>query len=142
MRGWVHRVTLFDIDGKSINTTKPTPERTPAMPCRSDYMEPTPAETTAAHNAAMDSIRIELDRLTRENDELREMILRLNGGGQLTEGEAMRVGLEQVDHRKADLARLEKTFIQAQDIARLEKVWNADPAFPLAPQLGFNPDDY
>ena len=49
---------------------------------------------------------------------------------------------DQVEHRKADLDRLMKTLGAAGDRERLAKVVAADPAQPLEPQLGFDPDQF
>lgn len=49
---------------------------------------------------------------------------------------------QQDDHRKEDLKRLAHTFIETGDMPMLRKVIDADPAYPLAEQLGFDPDDY
>ena len=48
----------------------------------------------------------------------------------------------QIEHRKADLARLMKVFAGLGDTENLRKVIDADPMQPLAPQLGFDADDY
>lgn len=48
----------------------------------------------------------------------------------------------QIDHRKADLARLMKVFANLGDTENLRKVIDADPMQPLAPQLGFDADDF
>lgn len=127
------------------------------MGCRSDYMEPTPAEREAP-------LRKELDRLTRENDLLREMVINLDQGGKLTATELKLVKRHQIAHRKEDLARLERTlreliataqagddsWIEVKDTGkrieirqayeRLGRVITADPVHPLEPQLGFDPD--
>jgi len=114
------------------------------MPCQSDYMrDPVPPTNKA-----------ELDRLTAENDRLREFLLRLKAGGGLTVREWKVVERDQVAHRKEDLARLENTFRAAisdqkamgrtggasELHAKLGLVVTADPALPLEPQLGFDPD--
>ena len=126
------------------------------MPCRSDYMEPTPAERhTALHK--------KLDELTRENDQLREMVLDLDAGGKLTAANRRMVTREQVKHRKEDLARLERTLRGMIDMAeaagdtwvdmpggkklelryayeRFGRVMIANADRPLEPQLDFDPD--
>lgn len=48
----------------------------------------------------------------------------------------------QIDHRKEDLARLMKVFAGLGDTENLRKVIDADPMQPLAPQLGFDADDF
>lgn len=52
------------------------------------------------------------------------------------------VRTEQVAHRKLDLARLLRELRAAGDTVRLRKVLDADPTQPLAPQLGFDPNDF
>jgi hypothetical protein len=114
------------------------------MPCRSDYMEPTPAEREAP-------LRKELDRLTAENDRLREIIIAVVEGTPIKPSDLKWVATEQVAHRKDDLARLEKTFREAltknppkktADVLhlRLGRVVTADPTKSLESQLGFDPD--
>jgi len=126
------------------------------MGCRSDYMEPTPAERHAA-------LHKKLDELTRENDLLREMVLDLDAGGKLTAANRRMVTREQVKHRKEDLARLERTLRGMIDMAeaagdtwvdmpdgkklelryayeRFGRVMIANADRPLEPQLGFDPD--
>lgn len=49
---------------------------------------------------------------------------------------------QQDAHRKEDLKRLAHTFIETGDMPMLRKVIDADPAYPLTEQLGFDPDDY
>lgn len=48
----------------------------------------------------------------------------------------------QMEHRKEDLKRLAHTFINSEDEVRLRKVLETDPAYPLQPQLGFDPDEF
>lgn len=48
----------------------------------------------------------------------------------------------QVEHRKADVARLLKSLGAAGDVERLRKVLDVDVNKPLEPQLGFSPDDF
>lgn len=98
------------------------------MPCRSDYMEP--------------NHRQELDRLTRENDMLREAVLSLQAGKGLPDAALMLIQEEQIKHRKEDLQRLAKVFRTAKDAPRLGAVMLADPRKPLEPQLEFDPDAY
>ena len=112
------------------------------MPCNSDYMDPTPAERET-------KIRKEMDKLTRENDLLREMVINLDQGGKLTATELRMVKRNQTAHRKEDLDRLEKTLREAitkgatdsgNVYEMLGRVVVADPSQPLEPQLGFDPD--
>jgi hypothetical protein len=94
-----------------------------------------------------------LDRLTAENDRLREFLIRLREGKTLTVREWALVDRHQIAHRKEDLARLENTLRAAiadqkalgreggTDLhAKLGLVVTADPKQPLEPQLGFDPD--
>jgi len=53
-----------------------------------------------------------------------------------------RVKADQFEHRKEDIARLIKTFANDGDISKLRLVLDASASAPLAPQLGFDPDDY
>jgi chemotaxis protein histidine kinase CheA len=121
------------------------------MPCNSDYMMSTRAEQDSAHHDEIARIKVELDRLTRENDLLREMVINLDQGGKLTATELKLVKRNQVAHRKEDLARLERTLREAlarnppeqtADVLhlRLGRVVTADPDRVLEPQLGFDPD--
>jgi hypothetical protein len=98
--------------------------------------------------------RTEMDRLTRENDWLRELTIRLLNGEPVTKEELECVRRDQIhQHRKEDLARLEKQFRASiadqkamgreggTDLhAKLGLVVTADPSRPLTPQLGFDPD--
>jgi hypothetical protein len=108
---------------------------------------------TATELAELNRIRPELDRLTTENDRLRELVLRLVDGETITKQELERIRREQTKHRKEDLARLEKQFKAsiadqkamgregATDLhTKLGLVITADPSKPLEPQLGFDPD--
>ena len=111
------------------------------MPCRSDYMAPTPGEQAAAIRR---EYKAELDRLTAENDLLRDTVLGLINDPKYKVPAAVKKKIEsaQVKHRKEDLARLEEVFYDKKDSERLAKVWAADPKKPLEEQLGFNPDDF
>lgn len=53
-----------------------------------------------------------------------------------------RISKDQYEHRKEDIARLIKTFANSGDIPRLRLVLDATANAPLAPQLGFDPDDF
>lgn len=97
-----------------------------------------------------------VDRLTHENDVLREVVLQLadslHGSPEAISGmESLRT--MQTDHRREDLDRLERTlttphlyaeFELTPDVRRdmVRKVIQADPTKPLEPQLGFDPDAY
>lgn len=83
-----------------------------------------------------------IDRLTRENDELREKLLTLLSGGTLTKPESNEILASQIAHRKEDLKRLKQQFKKNKDALRYGLVGLADPKKPLEPQLGFNPDDF
>lgn len=117
------------------------------MPCISDY----PLDNPPSVNLA--NVKLKLDRLTRENDWLREVTIRLVEGESVTKQELARIRRDQTAHRKEDLARLEKSFRgsiadqkamgregQTDLHAKLGLVVTADPSHPLAPQLGFDPD--
>lgn len=107
------------------------------MPCRYD---PTPGEIAYSENKR----REDLDRLTRENDELREIVIRLVADRDFTPPKRFltQVTKSQISHRKQDLKRLEQTFLKSKDAEKLSKVWSADPSKPLKEQLGFDPDEF
>lgn len=134
------------------------------MPCRVD---PTPEEIEASNRARHDRIVAEAiapfqernDRLTHENDMLREVILESLASGStvvLTEEQAEAIRKNQVAHLVEDLQRLNETLQglldaaiasknlagMAQYASDLFKVQNADPTMPLQAQLGFDPDSY
>lgn len=126
------------------------------MPCRYD---PTQAEIDAARAAELDRaiapIRADLDRLTHENDMLRELVLtsvHKQKPVQIENGLLATIVERQIAHRKEDLNRLEETLAERvretsgaerkQAAIDLTAVLVADPHFPLAEQLGFDPDDY
>lgn len=116
------------------------------MPCRYD---PSPAEIEAANNARDEKLikpfRKKLDRLTHENDMLREIVIAWRDGNGISDKlEEFVDTLEdtQIAHRKEDLARLRETFKQSGDFERFEKVVLADPERPLEDQLGFDPDEF
>jgi hypothetical protein len=123
------------------------------MPCRYD---PSPYEI---EESARLRYKADLDRLTHENDVLREFILSLP---KVTVPAAIyeAVNKNQVEHRKEDLKRLEDYFEEQitviskrkpssfnKDARReyftlLQLVLAADPTEALEPQLGFDPDKY
>lgn len=117
------------------------------MPCRYD---PSPAEIAASHadatrrqDAKERKLKKDLDRLTHEGDMLREAIIALVDEGTPPSPDVMELIAEkQIEHRKEDLKRLEKTFREKKDAERLGKTMLADPQFPLEPQLGFDPDAF
>lgn len=84
------------------------------------------------------------DKLTHENDILRETILAVaEKNAKLFDAKLLKqVGIDQVKHRKQDLARLESVFRASKDAQRLGLVMLADPKKPLIPQLGFDPDEF
>jgi len=109
------------------------------MPCQGG---PTERDNLTAARSAV-------DRLTRENHLLREMVINLDQGGKLTATELRMVKRNQTAHRKEDLDRLEKTLREAitkgatdsgNVYEMLGRVVVADPSQPLEPQLGFDPD--
>jgi hypothetical protein len=118
------------------------------MPCR---VEPSYDElpTNTLH------LRSQLDKLTAENDLLRETLLSVVESPTYTiPAKVLKlIEKDQVKHRKEDLIRLEKTFrdqiAATNDHARerilyelLGRVVVAVPSKPLEPQLGFDPDKY
>lgn len=113
------------------------------MPCT--YIE-SPEEKRAAEKARVDALlkpyRRDLDRLTKENDFLRELVLTLADGAELTTAQRKHVEETQIHHRKEDLARLKETFKANNDWDRFEAVVKASPLEPLEPQLGFDPDEF
>lgn len=120
------------------------------MPCRYD---PGPEDYLRSEKVKTEKLTKDLDRLTKENDRLREALLNLinDKDYQLPAAVVKAVTKNQVKHRKEDLARLEKTFRQSIKDAEgdqpelfelLGRVLTADPDKDLTPQLGFDPDDY
>lgn len=63
-------------------------------------------------------------------------------GKPLADDELDNAEVVQIEHREADLRRLMKTFGETGDRERLRKVLDADNTKPLAPQLGFDPDEF
>lgn len=85
----------------------------------------------------------DLDKLTHENDILREAVLAAaEAGFDIPPASLSLIEKEQIAHRKEDLKRLEKTFKESKDAQRLGLVVLADPTKPLEPQLGFDPDEF
>lgn len=109
------------------------------MPCTYD---PSPEEIAAATQQRDKYLRTELDRLTKENDRLRELVVGLAEGRTPSKKELDFIYRDQIKHRKEDLKRLEKTFRSRKDAKRLGLVMLADPNKPLADQLGFDPDSF
>lgn len=108
------------------------------MPCggANDYDH---QGTTQADMSEIRGLRGEVQRLTRENDELREKLLRAD---RLTDVERQDIERRQIAHRRADLVRLERIFRKTRDAPRLGKVLLADERQPLGEQLGFSPDAF
>jgi len=106
------------------------------MPCR--YDEPIGVYRNNCNH------RPELDRLTAENDALREALLKitLDPDYKLPQRVKKAIELKQLEHRKADLKRLEATFRKNRDAERLGLVILADPTKELEPQLGFDADKF
>ena len=49
---------------------------------------------------------------------------------------------KQQEHRQEDIKRLMHTFVESGDIVRLRALLDVDPTQPLAPQLGYDPDEF
>lgn len=107
------------------------------MPCRVDMPEPKRVDQSLYLE-----VKSIADNLTRENDELRELVLALNSGANLTKAQRDKILKDQIAHRKEDLKRLKQVFTDNKDATKLGKVILADPKKPLKPQLGFDPDQY
>ena len=118
------------------------------MPCQ--YYTPEEERRMAAA-----AYRKELDRLTHENDMLREALMVAVNGGEVDADFLKTVYKNQVKHRKEDLNRLEKTFraiiAKGEDIDQaypfnvyeaLGRTLVADPTKPLSEQLDFDPDEF
>jgi hypothetical protein len=104
------------------------------MPCRMD-------DYPAVREITDPRLLKKFDKLTHENDVLREALLAVPK--EHVDPKARRlISKDQVAHRKEDLARLKTTFKQNRDFDRFEKVVLADPSKPLEPQLGFDPDAF
>lgn len=110
------------------------------MPCNSDYMyDPPPSVLKTTY----DKLLAEHNALVPEADRMREIILTLaDAGADVPQDFLEQIDKRQIAHRKVDLKRLVRTFTKAKDAERLALVWAADPNKPLAPQLGFDPDDF
>lgn len=111
------------------------------MPC---IYDPGPEDHLRDERAKNEKMRKDLDHLTHENDQLREALLNLINDRNyvLPEPVVQTVSENQTKHRKEDLKRLKKTFMESEDALRLGLVILADPTKPLEPQLGFNPDEF
>lgn len=111
------------------------------MPCRYD---PGPEDYLRGERAKNEKLTKDLDKLTRENDMLREALLKLitDPTYKVPAAVVKKVSTDQTKHRKEDLKRLEKAFRESRDAEKLGKVMLADPTKPLEPQLGFDPDAF
>ena len=85
-----------------------------------------------------------IDQVTDLVDEYEEVNTLLISRGQsgLTKKQTRKLEAEQTAHREQDLRRLMKTFGETGDRVRLAAVLAADNTKPLAPQLGFDPDEF
>ena len=122
------------------------------MPCR---YEEGPADFLRTEKQRTAQLTADLDKLTAENDRLREAILTLiaDREAELHPDVVKVIENDQTKHRKEDLRRLEKQFrtelAATTDFAR-ERVLHqlagavvtADPSKPLEPQLGYDPDTF
>lgn len=133
------------------------------MPCRLEPWEIEYEEKLqAAHNNAfLDTVggvygaESEITRLRNENevlsakvDELRELVIVLytTEWSPEVENKAKKMYKDQVRHREDDIKRLKVTFAGMKQTKlvqkRQAKLVEANPNFPLEPQLGFSPDKY
>lgn len=108
------------------------------MPCRYDE----PVGNVDKNRIA--SLRKDLDKLTAENDMLREAVLNLTRDRDFAlDPKVIKIIAEdQTKHRSADLKRLKAVFTKSKDAEKLGLVMLADPKKPLEPQLGFDADAY
>jgi len=98
-------------------------------------------------------LREDLDRLTHENDILREIVLQ-HAPDHVPLTILEEISKAQEAHRQEDLDRLKATLLRLMRDPQthpshlfgyagdLKKVLNADPKKPLLDQLGFDPDAY
>jgi len=113
------------------------------MPCSLQPWE-IEIENRRRGNTKEQILQKKADELTAENDQLREMLLKVSVDPdfKIPKVWLKKVNADQVKHRKNDLKRLEQTFRKNKDAERLGKVILADPNQPLEEQLGFDPDHY
>ncbi len=113
------------------------------MPCQVETYD-SGWDRARSANAETEKWKKLADKLTHENDILREGILAAaeKAPKAFTASFLKKVNLDQVAHRKEDLRRLEKTFRKSKDAEKLGLVMLADPNKPLEKQLGFDPDAY
>lgn len=113
------------------------------MPCTYDE---SPQEVAQRRQQYIDDHYVKpLDKLTAENDHLRELLLDIydkHPEVTLSLTDLKKIKTDQLKHRKEDLTRLQKTFTKNKDATRLGKVMLADPKKPLKEQLGFEPDEF
>lgn len=83
-------------------------------------------------------------KLLAQVEELAAEYVFLRAAWRTDQGQSVKAAISraQVEHRKEDLKRLAHTFIDSEDAVRLRKVLETDPAYPLQPQLGFDPDEF
>jgi hypothetical protein len=114
------------------------------MPCQVETYEDKGWDRARSANAEAEKWKKIADKLTHENDILREGILVAaeKAPKAFTATFLKKVNLDQIAHRKEDLRRLEKTFRKLKDAEKLGRVMLADPNKPLEKQLGFDPDAY
>jgi hypothetical protein len=114
------------------------------MPCQVETYEDKGWNSARSANAEAERWKKIADKLTHENDILREVILAAaeKYPKAFTAKVLKQVNLDQIAHRKEDLRRLEKTFRASKDAEKLGLVMLADPTKPLEKQLGFDPDAY
>lgn len=120
------------------------------MPCQVYEPSYSSREVDAAiakgekHAAQAKKFKEIADKLTHENDILRETILEVaeKFPKAFTATFLKKVGADQVKHRKEDLARLEEVFRKSRNAEKLGLVMLADPNKPLIKQLGFDPDEF
>lgn len=87
-----------------------------------------PAETMA-----------QVNKMVSQYEELNELATRMEPP---SKKQLQKIEKDQIEHRERDLRRLMKTLAAAGERELLKRVLDADNKKPLAPQLGFNPDDY
>lgn len=108
------------------------------MPCRVDISD------AERRQADFEQLLAKCDKLTAENDMLREAVLNLtrNRDFELEPSVIKIIAEDQTKHRTADLNRLKAVFTKSKDAEKLGLVMLANPKSPLEPQLGFSPDAY
>lgn len=135
------------------------------MPCRLESWEIEYEEKLqAAHNNAfLDTVggvygaeseiirlRSETEVLSAKVDNLREVVVALVFGNPEEKSVAMqqvdKIHKDQIRHREADIKRLKIALAKMKQTKSIQekqkKLAEANPNFPLEPQLGFSPDKY